>query len=66
MVTICIISVQLDFREYDFKHNIDRPSLKSEYISVVTPSKYLYVLGQARVWHGVFVLWCVLSWGFGI
>jgi hypothetical protein len=27
---------------------------------------YLYVLGQARVWHGVFVLWCVLSWGFGI
>ena len=27
---------------------------------------YLYVLGQARVWHGVFVLWCVLSWGFGV
>ena len=27
---------------------------------------YLHVLGQARVWHGVFVLWCVLSWGFGV
>ena len=27
---------------------------------------YLYVLGQARVWHGVLVLWCVLSWGFGV
>jgi hypothetical protein len=27
---------------------------------------YLHGLGQARVWHGVFVLWCVLSWGFGV
>ena len=27
---------------------------------------YLHVLGQARVWHGIFVLWCVLSWGFGV
>jgi hypothetical protein len=27
---------------------------------------YLHVLGQARVWHGVFVLRCVLSWGFGV